>query len=219
LASIADKLLISMVFGDPDHSEEKVAFDGAKMTTSYLKPGIRTLLGNLLVKNEVVLKEGILGGTLSSAWPFLNLAARNPKLQYEGLKKVAGRQLHQVRYRSQVDSQMGIALFFEPETFRHVRTQCSRLAPAQLFLQNEYGSVARAPYSNEMKVRITIVESFSEFGVEGGLTLPHLYKLEFEIVGAIGGPNSSFTYEWTVWLDQFTFGKPVDAREFDLTAN
>jgi len=41
---------------------------------------------------NVPLREGLLGGVLSAAWPLLRLAQQNPKLEYRGLKKMEGRQ-------------------------------------------------------------------------------------------------------------------------------
>lgn len=214
LASSGEKSLISMVFNSLDYPSEKLAFDGVKVTTSQVKPGVRTLLGRYLLgrylfTNDVVMREGLLGGTLSSARPFLNMSARNARLQYDGLKKVAGQQLHQLRYNPPKTPEVRITVFFEPETFRHVRTQYYQAIPA------EVGTNKPADSVSQEETRVTLVEIFSEFSAESGLTLPHACTLQYQILS----PRSSLLYEWSMTLKQFTFRQPVDSKEFDIRAN
>jgi hypothetical protein len=209
LASSGEKSLISMLFNSLDYPYEKLAFDGVKVTTSQVRPGVRTLLGRYLFTNDVVMREGLLGGTLSSAWPFLNMSARNARLQYDGLKKVAGQQLHQLRYNPPKTPEVRITLFFEPETFRHLKTQYYQAIPA------EVGTNKPADSVSQEETRVTLVEIFSEFSAESGLTLPHTYRLQYEVLS----PRSSLLYEWSLTIKQFTFGQPVDSKEFDIRTN
>jgi hypothetical protein len=55
-----------------------------------------------------------------------------------------------------------------------------------------------------------MVEEFSEFGSEGGLTLPHAYKLQFSIEAT----NRSAVYEWEMRLRQFNFDQVMSPRDF-----
>ncbi|HLG16109.1 MAG TPA: hypothetical protein VJH03_16620 [Blastocatellia bacterium] len=71
---------------------EQLAFDGEHGGSGKLPSGSRSTLGRVLIVENVPLREGLLGGVLSAAWPLLRLAQQNPKLEYRGLKKMEGRQ-------------------------------------------------------------------------------------------------------------------------------
>jgi hypothetical protein len=59
----------------------------------------RSSFGEFVHSQDQIVREGLLGGSLTTAWALLNLDHNQPKLSYEGLKKVDGRQLHDLRYR------------------------------------------------------------------------------------------------------------------------
>ncbi len=85
----------------------------------------RSRLGNFLFLQEEVLREGLFGGVLSTAWPLLNTQIRTRSLKYEGLKKVDGQQLYDISYipKKRFESgDLSIHLYFDPETYRHVLT-------------------------------------------------------------------------------------------------
>ena len=82
-----------------DYPGEDIAFDGAKAAAGLLPQGRRSLLSAFLSSQNLPLNEGLIGGTLSTAWPLLRMDKTQPKLDYRGLKKIDGRQLHEVGYR------------------------------------------------------------------------------------------------------------------------
>jgi hypothetical protein len=55
-------------------------------------------LDDFLSSHDTIIKQGLMGGVLSSAWPLLSMAAKNPKLSYAGIKKINDRQAHQLKY-------------------------------------------------------------------------------------------------------------------------
>jgi len=79
---------------------DQFAFDGDKVFIAQAQPGERSIFSQFIYDNEVIVKEGLLGGTLSTAWPLLDLTARQAKLDYNGLKKIEGKALHEVKYRA-----------------------------------------------------------------------------------------------------------------------
>ena len=205
LVSEREKSLISMVFGSIDYPAEKLGFDGAKFTVSQVRPGVRTILGRYILTNDWVFKEGIMGGTLSSAWPLADLAARNAKVQYEGIKKINNRQMHQLKYTPRKGTGLKASLFFDPETFQHVRTQYQQTLDPNVAANRPGESVGQE------ETKINIVEEFSDFKAEAGLMLPHAYKLTLEIIGPSGG----VLYDWVLTFDKFIFSDPIDAKEFN----
>jgi len=67
-----------------------------------------------------ILREGLFGGTISTAWPLLDLKPAG-EAKYEGVKKIDGRELHDLTYvpnKSSSGSDLTIHLYFEPDTFR-----------------------------------------------------------------------------------------------------
>src|SRR4030095_2815788 len=82
----------------------------------------RSIFGEFLRTQDVAVKEGLLGGALSTSWPLLNLNERKPKISYEGLKTIDGKQLIDVRYKPKKNTDMDIHLYFEPQTYHHVKS-------------------------------------------------------------------------------------------------
>ena len=114
LASQGTASLINLKFETPEYPFEMLRFDGKKFTASPFKPGSRTCLAQFFQDNEVIFKEGLAGGILSESWPLLKVEERNPKLEYSGLKKIGGRELHALKYGPRKGSEMKIMLYFDP---------------------------------------------------------------------------------------------------------
>ena len=79
MASQGPMSLIGLIFGQKEDSNEKMAFNGQKLTLGEGKPGVRTRFGNFLQTHDVVFREGLLGGTLSTAWPFRDMNGQKAK--------------------------------------------------------------------------------------------------------------------------------------------
>ncbi len=207
MASEGAKNLIGMTFGAPIYPHDKMAFDGKDFTVSNLKPGVRSSLGKFLLAYNVIFREGLMGGTLSTAWPLLDLTAKNPKLEYGGVKKINGREAHQLKYRPRKDAGLEIALFFDTDTFQHIQTQYQKtftsLATDQPGITDKRGQSL-----------LKLVEEFSDFKAENGLTLPHNYKLKL----TIETENTSYYQDWDLNLTKFVFNRPLDAKEFVVTS-
>ncbi len=136
--------------GDPTYYGEHFIHDGKKVRIYQGFPGGRSPLGEFFKYNKALLREGILGGVTSTAWPLLHLEARGAKLEYAGLKQVENRQLHCLYYKPRRGRPEKILLFFEPDTYRHVKTK----------------------YHG-------ITETFSNFQDVDGLTLPARWKIHY----------------------------------------
>jgi hypothetical protein len=212
LLSEGPQNLIKMTFDSAEYPLEAMRFDGKKLTVSQFRPGFRTSLGQFFLNNEALLKEGVTGGTLSSAWPLLDLTQKSPKLSYSGLKKINGKQLHALTYSPRKGSDIKIILFFESDTFRHVRTEYSRDIAATDITRIAGGGgqmPGNAPRrSTDAHIRAS--EEFEDFRPEGGLNLPHTYKFHLEIQSEL----RPALVDWVFILTDFKFNEPVDAKEF-----
>jgi len=162
-------------FSQPQYRGEQFVFDGKASQVATTDPGTRSPLGTFLFEQAEILGEGLLGGTLFTSWPLLDLKERQAKLKYEGLKKVQGRDLYELTYTPKKRTGHGellISLYIEPKTFRHIRTVY------RLILRYADGSIKEGTDETTEYVE----ERFDDFAVVDGLTLPKhwefLYRKE-----------------------------------------
>lgn len=209
LASEGEKNLVGMMFDNvPNYPHEKLGYDGKNVTVSYVRPGARSALGDFLQMHKSIIKQGLVGGALSTAWPLLDLAATKPKLESSGTKKVGERDAFALKYLPRGGSDLEVTLFFDVETFQHVRTEYKRTLAAQMG-----ASVNDSARQRESRYRL--VEDYSDFRKEGELTLPHRYKITLEITL----PGGSYKAAWDANLAQFGFNQEIDPKSFDVEAN
>ena len=207
LASDGSKNLIGMSFPSPVYPREELGFNGNSFVAAFVTPGVRSVLGNFLMAHDLIFKQGLMGGALSTAWPLEDMPARKVQLEYVGLRKLGDQTLHELRYFPRGGSDLKIRLFFDPETFQHVRTDYERVIPAPTGTRG-YGSVQERETSYHM------IEEFSLFKKEGDLTLPHIYKITL----TVDAQNGTFLAEWVIKLTQFEFNQKIDPSAFSIGA-
>lgn len=207
LASEGTKQLFAMSFPTPVYPREQFGFNGTSFRAAFVTPGVRSVLGGFLMTNDVIFKQGLMSGALSSTWPLLN-AGSNAQLEYAGARKIDDREVYDLRYRPRGGSDLEITLSFDKETFRHVRTEYKRVNPAQMDTR-AYANV------QTRESRYKMIEDFSLFKQEGELMLPHIYTIKLS-VDTQGG---TFLAEWTIKLTQFTFNEKVDPNSFTISSN
>lgn len=205
VASEDNKSFIGMNFENSAYAQEKFAFDGQNVTIGYAIPGDRSALGDFLLTDKEILKLGLMGGTLSSAWPLLDLSAQKVKLESGGTKKIDGKPTYEIKYLPRTGSPVQISLFFDQETFRHVRTEYTQVISAGIGA-NINASGAQRPR------RYKMTEDFSDFQKEGGLTLPHTYKISLEL----DTPGGTFAEDWQLTLTQFHFNQTIPPSTFKV---
>jgi hypothetical protein len=204
MVSAGLKLRYGMNFPSTDYPGEQMAFDGKRAATGFLPNGQRSQMSLFLNQQDLPLKEGLLGGVLSTAWPLLRLSESQPKLEYRGLKKVAGRQLHELGYRPRKgSSDLTVVLYFDPETFRHASTQYRFQVGARL------GTVANeVPRQDESYY--TLTEEFDDFRAVDGLTLPHKYKLQISAQTS----RATLLSDWLLELRRISHRESFDEQIF-----
>ncbi|HVS80962.1 MAG TPA: hypothetical protein VHE60_04450 [Pyrinomonadaceae bacterium] len=207
LASEGIKNLIGMSFPSPIYPREELGFNGNSFIAAYVTPGVRSSLGSFLMTHDLIFKQGLMGGTLSSAWPLLDLKARGAQLEYAGTKKVDNRTLHELKYMPHSGSDLKISLFFDQETFQHVRTEYERVIAAPTGDRGYLSGRGR-------ETRYKMVEEFSEFRKEGGLTLPHTYRIKL----IADTDSGAFLADWEITLTQFAFNEKIDPNSFSISS-
>jgi len=208
LASEGSKSLLGMSFPSPVYPREQLGFNGTSFMAAYVVPGVRSALGSFLMTHTLIFKQGLIGGILSSAWPLLDLVNRNPQLEYAGLRTIDGRTLHELKYSPRGGSDLQIKIFFDQETFQHVRTEYERVIAAPTGDRSYIGGP-------QTEIRYKMVEEFSDFKKEGELSLPHTYKIKL----TTDNQGGSFSADWIIKLNQFDFNQPIDPNSFSISAN
>lgn len=208
LASQNEKYLVGMKFNNSEYPFEKMGYDGDEFTVGYVRPGARSVLGDFLRINDSVFKHGILGGTLSTSWELLNFNQENARLKYAGMEKINEKKHHELKYEIKKGSELSISLYFDPDTFRHIRTEYRRIIAAR-----QGASIDSSARQSE--TRYKMVEDFSDFKEENELTLPHTYKIYLEILSG----NGTTSYEWLMNLEKFTFNQSIDSKEFRVDSD
>lgn len=210
MASHGGNNLVNMTFESGESTSFR--FDGSKTTVTQFRPGRHTPLEHFFAENDEIVGEGLVGGVLSESWPLLNLQAKNPKLEYAGMKKIDGRQVHALKYKPGKGSELNITLFFDAETFQHLRTAYERtvFSTAQTRIPGSPGRLPSVSEARSAPQRLEVYESFSDFKMEGGLNLPHVYKFEL----SVQSDRRPMLMNWTFNLTAFTFNAPLDRSEF-----
>lgn len=204
-ASEGNKSSFLFEVDDPSYRGEHLIFDGQDSQVGWAYRGRRSQLGEFIQTYSYVLREGLLGGTLSTAWALLDLESKKPSLKYHGLKKVQDRKLHRLEYRPEKrEGDLRIDLYFEPETFRHVRTTYHfSWSPG---IGRSAGST---PWQRE--TRYLLEETFENFQQLGGLELPALWIIRFERVG-----RSTTVQEWETDFRSGKHNPSIDPASFTL---
>lgn len=199
------KFRVAMPFTYADYWGEQLLFDGSKMTIGFSQPAARSTLGQFLIRAEEIFKEGLVGGVLSPSWALLDLPGRQPKLSYSGLKGVDGRDAHQIVYHMKKgQGEEVITLYFDPETFRHIKTSYEVTISS--------GMVAKANDSaKQVEGHFMLEEIFSDFAKFDGLTLPQRWTIRTNIEA-----NRSMVREWNVALEGIIHNQPIDPKTWVL---
>jgi hypothetical protein len=191
MVSAGHKILMEAKFNTPTYPGESYAFDGEKKTIGYVVPGQRSQLEDFLNYNGEVLAEGLIGGTLSTAWPLYDWQTRNARLDLDGLKKVDGKELLRITYHPRHGTgDLKIYLFFDPETFRHVKTIYTEQSQAQMGSTPGLSSVGGG-------ANLTLEEDFGGFTTVNKLMLPTQWSIKYTQEG-IGSGSSIVQFEMAI---------------------
>lgn len=207
MVSEGRKLRFMMKFPEDNYTGENIVFNGDAIGMAFSSADQRhSAFSYFLTAQDVIVKDGLLGGALSTAWPLLDLGDRKAKLTVDGLRKVDGQQVYQASYEPSKHAEVRIALYFDAETFRHVKTVYS----------TSLGNNVGADITKSSKLqpeRTTLEERFSDFQAVDGLTLPTHWNLQFTRELPDGTTTIS---EWDLKEDQIRNNVGLDPRNFEV---
>ncbi len=219
------KLGIVMKYGDINYPGEYFAYDGNDVTVGHISPGQKSPIADFLYRFNGIMKEGLIGGVLSSSWPLLNIEEKQADLKYRKTK-IDDRELYELQYRPKNTlGEMKIRMYFEPGTFRHVRTEYTVQTSADSTIGNpdtfdafdEPDSVKAQNPNGSMMIGqqrpdsfYKLVEKFDEFKRIGGITLPQRYELSYSLEGS----GQAFIAHWILNASKWGFNQTFDPKIF-----
>jgi hypothetical protein len=162
-----------MKFGNDKWWGEQFVFDGDKASFAMANLAHHwSAIGGFVAGQDSIVKEGLLGGVLGTAWALESIDPHHVKLTSLGRKKIDGRELDAIDYLSRSNGEMNVKLYFDPETHHHVVT---------VYTVNRAATVARTDTENarQQELHFTLEERFSDFQTDNGITLPRQYDLRF----------------------------------------
>ncbi|MFH1572454.1 MAG: hypothetical protein ABIG68_00630, partial [Acidobacteriota bacterium] len=170
----------------------------------FIRPRVRSTFGDLIYQYDYLVREGLLLGALSTAWPVLETAGQKSSLEYSGLRNIEGREMHELKYRSRKgDQDFQVLLYFDSESFRHRRSKY-RLRIGYVLGPDPIASSRLQP------TYVDILEEFDRFEKADGLTLPREYKLTL----SVDEKERSIMMEWTVRIATVLHNQKVDPKYF-----
>jgi len=201
LVSTDAKNFFGMQLNSTDYAGEKFTFDGKKSFVGFANNGIRSVLGNFVLSNDWIVEESLLGGTLAHSWALM--ASGKGKLSGGGTKKIDGKEVYVLGYSRKGGSDIDVSLYFDKETFRHVRTEYKRTSSAVIGTNPNQSS-------GFSETRYRLAEDFGNFKTVNGLTLPHSYKVHY----LASGQRGTSEVEWNFDLSEFAFNQNLDESTF-----
>ena len=203
VASEGNKMFFGMQLNASDYPQEKVVFDGSKVDVSLVRAGSRSVLGNFIQSNSSIVSQGLISGTLSTSWALLGAAERGYKVSSGGSKKIDGKDVYAINFSPKGSSDLDITMFFDQETFQHVRTEYKRTSSA---------SMGRTPEesSRMQETRLKVTEDFSDYKIFEGVNVPTKYRMHY----SISGQNGTTEIAWTASFAEFAINQKLDPGTF-----
>lgn len=203
LASAPDKSLVLMAFEGnttDDYRGERILFDARKLTIPFVTASERSPVGTFVFEYPEIAKGYMFGGVLHASWALAD-ASKRGKFELQGKEKIDGVEVYKIRYVPKGGSSLTIRMFFDAASFRHLRTEYSRI---------ETAGTVRVDEGRLNENRYKLIEDFSDHRVVNGLDLPSSYKVtfRFETLQRAG------EFEWVMKFTRFGFDAKIEPEIF-----
>jgi hypothetical protein len=214
ILSEGQKNLWGMNFNSNDYPMDRFGFDGKEVKVGRPSPGSpRSLIGDFIYSNRALLRDGLLGGTLSSSWALLS-SDRKAKASVDGKKTIDGKSLIGLSYSPKGAGEVTIKMYFDEKTFRHLRTEYTVVRNASI------GTGGVDSSASQSSTTYRIYEDFSDFTKMGDLTLPKTYKITYARTGTdaviAARQQVNRDAEWTFTVTNVNFNQELDAGSFNI---
>jgi hypothetical protein len=221
VVSEGSKVGLRMQFSDINYPGEYFAYNGKEVTVGYITPTQRSPVAQFIFLHNSIMKEGFLGGVLTTAWPLLHIGEEKPRMKLSKAS-IDGQEFYELEYGTpgKRAGNMTVKLYFD-ENFHHRRTEyrvrvAEDLTATQGIVSRGGGNMMTAPdeptgrpadraprdtiSGNPADSIYLLIETFDNFAVVGGEALPQRYNLEY----SVQGQAASFLAKWDVRAEYYT---------------
>lgn len=202
IASTPEKAALAMTFTFSSYQIEKIIFDGKDLHVAAANLGNRSAFGDFVSSNDGLFSERLFLGALSCGWSMHNVKGR---VSSKGIKKLDDREVYVISYEAKKGLGLTTNLYFDIETFRHVRSEYFRTIAAQMGPTPE--TSARQSDTTEK-----LVEEFDDFKTENGMTLPRNYRITLYLQR---GGSTVREYRYKFLFTNFYYNQKLDAGTFE----
>jgi hypothetical protein len=212
LVSEGRKVVVMIKLANSDYRGEQFVTDGDKVyVAATASSHRRSSFGEFVHSQDQIVREGLMGGTLTTAWALLNLDGNKPKLSYNGLKKINSGEAYEIGYHSKKKDDLTVHLYFDKDTYRHVMTTYSVTLASGLAPNSGVTDITQT--AKQKETRYTIEEQFNDFKAAEGLTLPLKYVIHFTQELQNG---TTEVYEWDIAAEQISNNVGLDPKNFQV---
>jgi len=228
LVSEGRKSVLMIKLPNNDYRGEQFMTDGNKVSVAATTSNHKwSDFGEFVRSQDHLVREGLLGGELTTAWALLNLSENKAKLNFDGEKKADGRPALQLTYHSGRRDDLIVHIFFNPQTYQHVMTTyqitlASGLGGFSPSISDQAGLTIPAANnpggdptqsSKQKETRYTVEERFTDVKTVDGLTLPTKYAIHFTEELQNG---TTRVYEWDLTAVEVSNNRTLDAKNFQI---
>ena len=212
LVSEGRKAVVMIKLANTDYRGEQFVTDGDKVSVAATTGNHRrSSFGEFVHSQDQIVRQGLIGGALTTAWALSHLDENKATLSFDGEKKADGRPAYQLTYHSRKNDDITVHLYFDSESYRHVMTTYAITLASGLAPNAGAGAADVTQSSRQKEIRYTIEERFSDFKIAEGLTLPTKYSIHFTEELQNGTTN---IYEWDLSLNEVSNNQSLDPKNF-----
>jgi hypothetical protein len=217
---------MQLKFNDNKYPGEYFAYNGKETSVGYITPGQKSPIADFIFRYNAIMREGLLGGVMSVAWPLLDLKDRQTDLVCRQ-EKLDEHNYYVLEYgsRKNLGDNLKVKIFFDPETFLHVRTEYrvrikndasalpSVISGSTSSVNQDLGS-RRGPDDRQSQSTIqtsqadsiyVLTEKFSNFSTVDGVVLPKDYSIDYSQEGS----GVAFIARWAVMVKFWKPNMPI----------
>jgi len=204
VVSDPNDLYFLMSLNSREYPFEKIGAFGDNISLPFVSPGRRSVLGAFLLDNPGILLEGLFCGSMSLRWLDHISDTARIKMKSAKMKKINGRDTYpiDVFIASGGAANFRVRLYFDRETFHHVRSEYHR--------EVDIGTITFRQQNQSHNATVDVVEEFSEFKDVDGFTLPHVYKVTL----TSNSESQNYESSWGIQVSNYYLNQKLEPGFF-----
>ncbi|MFL6467864.1 MAG: hypothetical protein ACJ72Z_07890 [Pyrinomonadaceae bacterium] len=207
VVSDKENLYFMISLNSKEYPNDKVGYFNEKVSLPFVTAGARSPLGAFIADHKKLLENGLFLGSMTERWVLLNPQHYGGRIKAAGAKEINGRKAYCIQFfpSDGASTEFSIRMYFDAETFYHVRTEYRHeILPKQ----DTFGQLGR-----QGGTTLDLIEYYGDFRTAEGLTFPHVYRVDFKSSSQAG----TYEYSWTVKVAGYYYNQKLapDFYSFD----